>query len=218
MWATLAGASQFPDAGALLITNSASKLCPAGWSGIVAIGDAILATAPNDVVAGRLEPVLRDLPPSGDWSGAFVDAVAVRGPAQLAYLDRMANDSVDERVEPARVDDDLVAAFFARVPKRDLEEAGIDACTSLLACIRRDDRIVAAAGYRVWLDAIAHMSVVVDPQYRGQRLATSAATSATKHALGDGLIAQWRAQPAASKAAARKLGYVPLGQQVSVKL
>src|SRR5262249_12305546 len=100
----------------------------------------------------------------------------------------------------------------------DRGEAGIEACTSGLACIRRDEQLVAAAGYRVWLDDIAHLSVLVDPRHRGRQLAAMAAGSATEHALAHGLLAQWRARPPVSRAVARKLGYVDVGQQISLRL
>ena len=81
-----------------------------------------------------------------------------------------------------------------------------------------DARIVAAAGYRVWLDDVAHISVLVAPGHRGAGLATTVGRAATKHAFAHGFVAQWRARPAASQAVARKLGYVEIGQQIVLRL
>ena len=113
---------------------------------------------------------------------------------------------------------EAIAAFLALVPEDDRDEASIDECTSPLACIRADGMIVAAAGYRVWLDDVAHISVLVAPDHRGAGLATTVARAATEHAFAHGFVAQWRARPAASQAVARKLGYVELGQQISIRL
>jgi RimJ/RimL family protein N-acetyltransferase len=60
--------------------------------------------------------------------------------------------------------------------------------------------------------------VLVDPALRGRGLATAVARTATEHAYANGLVPQWRAVPFASRAVARKLGYVEVGQQISVRL
>jgi len=219
MWATLAGAERFPETGAQVITNPDSKICPPGWAGVVAIGDGIIATVPSDADLAPMSRVLECVTPDGDWEPAFAAALERHGPANLAYRDNTTGrPDGDDAIEPHAAGDEDVLAFLARTPAEDREEAGIEACTSVLACIRRDEPLVAAAGHRVWLDEIAHLSVLVDPRYRGRQLATMAAASATEPALAQGFLAQWRARPPASRAVARKLGYVDLGRQISLRL
>ena len=217
LWAILAGADSFPEAGARVVTNEGSRICPRGWSGVVAIGDGVLATVPDEAQRRVLASRLDGLEPAGDWSAAFADARERRGPARIAYADQITG-LADPTVVYADANSDAIAAFLALIPEDDRDEAGIGECTSPLACIRVDGRIVAAAGYRVWLDDVAHLSVLVAPDHRSVGLATTVARAATEHAFGCGLVAQWRARPAASQAVARKLGYVELGQQISIRL
>lgn len=68
-----------------------SHLCPPGWSGIVVLGGAALATAPDHGTARRIEQALGDLPAvalaDGGTLGGRLPAAEILGPAALAYLD-----------------------------------------------------------------------------------------------------------------------------------
>ncbi|HEX5095149.1 MAG TPA: GNAT family N-acetyltransferase [Acidimicrobiia bacterium] len=220
VWAALAGADVFPESGARVVVNAESQICPPDWCGVVALGDGVLATTPDEARRGRLVEQCNDLGPADDWAIAFADVAEVRGPARLAYIDLRVFPDEDEPpfTEVLRVGDDAVAAFVAGVPAADRDEAGLEGCTSPLACVRHDGAIVAAAGYRIWREELAHMSVLVAPDHRGAGLATTVARDMTRSALEHGLIPQWRARPAASQAVARKIGYVDVGQQISIKL
>lgn len=220
MWATLAGSDEFPESGMLVVCSPSSQICPKGWAGIVAIHNGVLATAPSRPEVGALTRALRDVKPAGDWSVVFATAPEARGPANLAYAEVLTTSRPGGagEVELLAADDPSVRAFVARVPDADREEAHVEASTSPLACLRDGNDVVAAAGYRVWLDDVAHMSVLVDPAWRGRGLATTVAYTAAEHACASGLVAQWRARPPASRAIARKLGFVDVGQQISVRL
>jgi hypothetical protein len=179
----------------------------------------MIATVPSDDDVVPVSRAIDRLTPDGDWTTAFDDASERRGPAHLAYRgETMRRPGGSDAIEPRRADDDDVLAFLQAMSQEDRDEAGIETSTSLLACIRSDDRVVAAAGYRVWLDDTAHLLVLVDPRYRGQQMAMKVAASATHDALARGFLAQWRAQSSASRAVARKLGYVEIGQQMSIRL
>jgi GNAT superfamily N-acetyltransferase len=193
-------------------------MCPRGWAGVVSIGDGILATVPESTDVRRFVGALDGVAPLGDWTAAFADAIELRGPARLAYADGVVVSTGAPETELCETRDEDVSEFLQRVPAADREEAGIAECTSPLACVRDGRVIVAAAGYRVWLDDVAHLSVLVAPEYRGTGLATAVSAAATSHALERGLLAQWRARPAASQAVARRIGYVELGQQLSLRL
>ena len=220
MWATLAGADAFPEAGVQVVANAASGICPKGWAGIVAIGDGILATAPSATDVDALARTLAGVEPTGDWAAAFRAAPEVRGPANLAYTDRPAAPppAAAGEIERLAAADAAVRSFVARVPRADRDEAHVEASDVPLACLRENGAVIAAAGYRVWLDVVAHMSVLVDPAWRIRGLATAVADATTNDACTRGLVAQWRARPAASRAVARKLGYVDVGRQMSVRL
>jgi RimJ/RimL family protein N-acetyltransferase len=220
VWAALAGADEFPASGARIVVNAAAQICPPGWCGVVALGDGILATASDDVRRDLLAARLDQLSASDDWASVFGDVREVRGPARLAYIDLRVFPDEDEPpfTEVHRVGDDAVAAFLAGVSAADRDEAGLEDSTSPLACVRRDGNIVAAAGYRVWRDALAHVSVLVAPEHRGAGLATTVARDVTRSAIEHNLVPQWRARAVASQAVAHKLGYVDVGQQISVHL
>jgi hypothetical protein len=219
VWAALAGADVFP-VGSHVVVNATSEICPPGWCGVVAVGDGMLATAPDDARHARLRARLDTLAVTDDWSAAFGDRTDVRGPARLAYIDLHVFPDEDEppRTEVVSVHDDAIAPFVAGVPEDERLDASIEDCTSPLACVRLDGVIVAAAGYRVWRDTLAHISVLVATGHRGEGLATTVGRDVTRAALEHGLVPQWRARVPASQAVARKLGYVDVGQQISINL
>ena len=82
------------------------------------------------------------------------------------------------------------------------------------------EQIVAAAGYRPWLDRIAHIGVVTRTGFRGQGLAKVVSAAAAAHAQAGGLVPQWRAREdnTPSRAVAVALGFTELGVQVSFRL
>lgn len=79
---------------------------------------------------------------------------------------------------------------------------------------------MAAAGYEIWDEGIAHVGLAVAAGARGQGLGAGVATAAVERALSVGLVPQWRsaAENAASESVGRRLGFVPLGEQVAVDL
>ena len=68
-----------------------TSLCPPGWAGVVVLGDAVVATAPDRETARLIEEALGDLPVA-KLTDAYVlrsrlPVAAILGPASLAYLD-----------------------------------------------------------------------------------------------------------------------------------
>ncbi|MFF5225796.1 GNAT family N-acetyltransferase [Dactylosporangium sp. NPDC000521] len=228
VWAALAGAPvTFASSGLDVAVSASSSLCPPGWVGVVALGGAAVATAPDDGAAGLVRRALGGLPVS-----ALTDPVAVSGrlpvgavlgPATLAFCDaarfRGAGAGAGAgAVAAVGAADDGVRGLLARVPAADAGEAGLDEITSLAFVVRAGPDVVAAAGYRVWEGAVAHVSVLTAPAERGRGLARLAAGAAVAAALEAGLLPQWRARPEASRRVARALGFVELGSQLSIRL
>jgi len=224
LWAGLAGTPVvFRDAAVEVAVSPGSLLCPPGWVGIVALADAVIATAPDRDVAEIVRRGLGDLPTT-----AMTDPAAVRntmpvdetlGPATLAYCDaagfRPADSSGVEMVPANHADLETV---LARVPADDADESGLAEITSPAFVVRSATRIVAAAGYRAWPGDTAHLSVLTAPAERGRGLARVVATAAVTSALQSGLLPQWRARPEASRRVARALGFHELGSQLSIRL
>ncbi|WP_222595187.1 GNAT family N-acetyltransferase [Nocardia ninae] len=145
----------------------------------------------------------------------------VRGPAALAYcsveLFRPVTVGV-ERFERVALQDGALGEFLASSGEVDRDESGLDEITSSAFVVRSAGVIASAAGYRVWPNRTAHVSVLTAPDRRGHGFARVAASAAVEHALGQGLVPQWRARSAESRRVAAALGFRELGAQLSFRL
>jgi GNAT superfamily N-acetyltransferase len=223
LWVRLAGVPvAFPTTDAVtVVVAPASRLCPPGWTGIVVLGGAGIATAPDADAASALRAALQRLPVTAATDTARVRAelpvTDVLGPATLAYLHEA---DLSPRVSGAPVEratrdlDDLLAV----AAPDEVAESGMDAITSDAFVVRHDGRIVAAAGHVRWLDTAAHLCVLAAPDHRGRGHARAVAAAATADAPAQGLLPQWRARPEPSRRVARALGFRELGTQLSVRL
>ncbi|GAB3870076.1 GNAT family N-acetyltransferase [Dactylosporangium cerinum] len=229
LWTELAGTTvTFHATGIDVAVSPQSWLCPPGWVGVVVLGNAAIATAPDATAAELVRRAVHDLPAS-----ALTDPATLRdrlpidrtlGPATLAYCDpatfrptvlRPADPSI---VEPIPADHPDLATLLTRVPPEDAEEADLADITSPAFVIRGAAGILAAAGYRTWPRNTAHLSVLTATAERGHGLARAAASTAVATALEAGLLPQWRARPEASRRVARALGFSELGAQLSLRL
>src|SRR2546426_1154839 len=118
----------------------------------------------------------------------------------------------------AGTNDPAIAAFLWRASSEDRQESGLEEVTSRIFAVRHGDEVVAACGYRPWLQTVAHMSVLTDAHRRGGGLAQQVALVASRDAVGHRLVAQWRARPPQSRRVAEKLGYEAAGSQLSLRL
>ena len=207
LWAEMAGAPiAFRGAEVDVAISPRSLLCPPGWVGFVTLGDATIATAPDEASAAVVR--LGD-PPAAD----------VLGPATLAYCDaerfRPSGTGAAERLPADHRD---LKALIARVPAVDAGEAALDEITSPAFVVRAGSDVVAAAGYTVWPAGTAHLSVLTAVDHRGQGLARLVAGAAVSDALAAGLVPQWRARPEASRRVALALGFLEFGTQLSIRL
>jgi len=224
LWAGLARtAVVFRDSAIEVAVSPQSLLCPPGWVGIIALGNALIATAPDHEVAETVQRALNDLP-----TAAMTDPATMRdtlpvdatlGPATLAYCDTASSrpaDSTTVQTMPAGHAD--LETLLARVPPDDADESGLAEITSPTFVVRTATEVVAAAGYRTWPGDTAHIGVLTAPAERGRGLARVVATAAITNALQSDLLPQWRARPEASRRVARALGFQELGSQLSIHL
>jgi GNAT superfamily N-acetyltransferase len=191
--------------------------------GIVVLGDAAIATAPDDNAAAIAQRALNGLPAAAMTDPAAVCAglpiIETLGPATLAYCDTARfQPSGSGAVEMSPADHADLATLLARVPAEDAAESGLDEITSPAFVVRSGREIIAAAGYRAWSGDTAHLSVLTAPGARGRGLARVVAGAAVAAALRAGLLPQWRARPAASRRVAEVLGFSELGSQLSIRL
>jgi hypothetical protein len=224
LWADLAGGQvAFQDSAIEVAVSPRSLLCPAGWVGIVRLGSAVIATAPDEDSVEIVRRALGDLP-----GVAMTDPAAVGGrlpvaealgPATLAYCDMAGFHPVaSSAVEMVPAGGSDVEALLARVPAEDADESGLAEITSPAFVMRAGLDVIAAAGFRTWPGSAAHVSVLTAEPERGRGLARVVATAAVTHALEAGLLPQWRARPQASRRVARALGFRELGSQLSIRL
>ena len=201
-----------------------SALCPPGWAGIVVIGDAALATAPDPGTARLMEQGLGGLP-AASLTDAYLlrnrlPVAAILGPASLAYLDpaEFRPQPGDAVITPLGLDDPGFRQFVLAADPGDVEESGIAELTTPAFAVSEYGQVVAAAGYRDWPRGTAHLSVLTATAARGRGLARAAASAAVARAIAEGRLPQWRAHPMASRRIARVLGFRELGLQVSIRL
>ncbi|MYS83889.1 GNAT family N-acetyltransferase [Embleya scabrispora] len=227
LWVEAAGAAvAFPAPGEVdVVVSPGSQLCPPGWAGVVLLGGAGIATAPDAREAELLAGAVRKSAPAGEPVAAdrLLEALAVvdvLGPASLLYLDRAAFLPHEGAavVEEVACDGAEMAVLLDRVGAADADESGLSDVTSPVFVVRAGAGVVAAAGYQVWPRSVAQHGVLVAPGSRGRGLARTVASAAVAHALDAGLLPQWRARPEPSKRVALALGFREAGFQVSIRL
>ena len=223
LWEHLAGtAARFAPPISVAVSPR-SYLCPPGWAGIVVIGRAALATAPDRETARLVEQALGGLAAasltSADVLGRRLPVAEIRGPAALAYLDQADFlPQPDAVAAPLDLDHPDLRRFLLAAGADDLEESGIEEITTPAFAVQEHHQVVAAAGYRDWPGGTAHLSVLTASAARGRGLGRAAASAAVAYAIGEGKLPQWRAQPQASLRVARALGFRELGSQASIRL
>jgi hypothetical protein len=240
LWVGLAGAPiGFRPGGVSVAVAPASLLCPPGWTGIVVIGNAAIATVAEESQLAVVREALQGLPLTAltnpDPVRAQLPTTAILGPAMLSYLAADEFGSAPGHRETGRLPADHpdLTALAASMPSDEAGEAGIDEIQSDAFVIRAGSPpggpepgsgaqgggpVVAAAGYRRRLGVAAHLSVLTAPGFRGLGLGRAAASAATADALAQGLLPQWRARVEPSRRIARSLGYRELGSQLSIRL
>lgn len=82
------------------------------------------------------------------------------------------------------------------------------------------EEIVAASGYQVLGGVIAYIGVVTHPAHRGKGYGKTVASASTEHALGKGLLAQWRTLRANAPAVAmaERMGFREYAATLDVHL
>ncbi|MEU0564421.1 GNAT family N-acetyltransferase [Nonomuraea sp. NPDC005983] len=207
-----------------VVASPESWLCPAQWTGVVVLDGAVLATVPSAELVEPLQAALLEHLGESDIDLArlrtTLPVLDVLGPAALAYLDAedfaAAHAGAEVESLPAAHPD--VCALVTSVGDQDADESGLEEIASAAFVIRKDQDVIAAAGYRPWLDTAAHLSVLTAPEYRGRGLARVVASAAVAEALANELLPQWRARPDSSRRVARALGFREVGSQVSLQL
>ncbi|MBL7253815.1 GNAT family N-acetyltransferase [Paractinoplanes lichenicola] len=193
------GGDELVGAGGGLVGNGGALLQPADEDGN---GGALLQPADEDGNGGALLQ-----PADEDGNGGVL--------LQPADDDGESSRSGDrDEVEAVSAGHPAVTALRAGVSVEEDGEAGLEDITSAAFVVRGK----AVAGYELWPQGTAHLSVLTAVAWRGRGWGRRVASAATADALANGLLPQWRARPEASRRVARALGFAELGKQVSIRL
>ncbi|GAB2664883.1 GNAT family N-acetyltransferase [Nocardia goodfellowii] len=151
--------------------------------------------------------------------GTVLSVAEVRGPAVLAYFDvDLFRPVTAGKVDRVPLQNAALGESLQESRAADRDESGLDEITSSAFVVCSAGVVVSAAGYRVWPNRTAHVSVLTASDRRGQGLARAAASAAVEHALRQGLVPQWRARTTESRRVAAALGFRELGTQLSFRL
>lgn len=154
----------------------------------------------------------------GTVTAAVLRSDLVMDVTELLFADRATFRPVssDHPVERVTATDARLVALSGALGDQDAAEANAHdlALHDAIFAVSRDDELVAACGYEVWQDRLAHCSVFTHPGVRARGYGRAAASAAVAHALESGLVAQWRTRVPASRAIAVALGFRSLGAQL----
>ncbi len=140
------------------------------------------------------------------------------GSALLGYADEPVDppglDEADLGDEPG-----LLARLRESCPPGDVQESGLLELEHRFVLVE-DDVAVAGSAYSPWSGLLAHVGVLTVPGGRRRGRGVLVGAAATNDALASGLVPQWRvrADNLPSVALGRRLGYVALGTQTTVRL
>jgi hypothetical protein len=218
-WAGLARLSGLARLEVLVQPRSA--LCPPGWVGVLRIDETVTVAVPDAGLVEQARTVFAGLPTvdatNPDVVLSHLPGVrAVLGPATLYYADGAVVPPSIRTVVASLADlDDLMGSVSAA----DLDESGLCEVTSpLFVGTDEHGAPTAACGYQRWPESLAHLCVLTHREHRRQGWGRAVAAAAIAHAIGDGLLPQWRARPEPSKALARSLRLTERGAQLSLRL
>ena len=132
----------------------------------------------------------------------------ILGPATLAYLESPAFAPAATDAVGSTAIGPETEARKTRPDRTTRVRSGSVTCTPPSSVTYAGDGVLSSAcGYRTWPGALAHMCVLTRPDSSRPRPGQAVASAATAHALDAGLLPQWRARPADSRAVAAALGY-----------
>ena len=119
----------------------------------------------------------------------------ILGPCPIGYLEstmlRVPEESTARRLMPK--DAGAVEQLSAECGREAWEHGGVEfGVHEAVFGAFTDVRLVAAASFERWGNVIAHVGVVTAPGHRGMGFGKATAAAATQHALGVGLLPQWR--------------------------
>lgn len=187
---------------------------------VVRLGGAIVVAAPERA----LSPLRRIAGPRLLDVTSLLGALAplrpnLFGVASLSFADRRTIAPVTAGAVRVATDAD-VEAVLSRCSTDERDESGLLHMLTRWIASGDDGEPGGVAGYEVWGAGLAHVGVAVAGPSRRRGLGARAATAAVVHAVGAGLVPQWRCRldNAASTRVGERLGFARVGEQVAIDL
>ena len=226
VWLELAGVPMaFPadGDGVEVAVSAGSRLCPPGWVGIVALGDAAIATVPVVSWAGIVRNVLDELPVAvltdADRLRAVLPVAQVLGPASLAYLDECDFQPAGPFPWMCSPGSMPISPHFSPLARRTTPtnpgwRRSPPARSWCAAGLTLSRRLATGAGPGRWPTC----AYLPRRNTAGVGWHVSLPPQQSRTVLANQLLPQWRARPASSRRVARALGFRQLGGQLCVRI
>ncbi|WP_440988282.1 GNAT family N-acetyltransferase [Haloarchaeobius baliensis] len=163
--------------------------------GTVAIGAPSPHVADCRAHAADLAAVATDDPAAlTRWVADHVTTVeTVLGPAYYGYTDAERFEPVASAARVLTADDEAAYdRFRTAVPAEEWDAGGPAFEPGETVGVAADGQLVAAAGYEVWDEQVAHVGVVTHPDHRSRGFGRAVVSRATERALDAGLWPQYR--------------------------
>ncbi|MGK8491277.1 hypothetical protein [Nocardia asiatica] len=120
-----------------VVVSPGSLMCPAGWSGAVALRNAAIVTAPNAAAAERIRDAIVRIGVTetvvAERLGAVLPVTEVRGPAMLAYTSHELFEPVSEgssTIGRVSAGDPALTDLLESCGRADRDESGLEEITS----------------------------------------------------------------------------------------
>lgn len=146
----------------------------------------------------------------------------VIGPAFVGYTDGAAFQPVQQGAPRLLTPQDVPAleALRAACSALEWEHGGSSFGEQPIVGIHVEGELAAVAGYEVWGEAIAHISVITHPRHRGQGYGKTVVSQLTEEVLSQGLVPQYQTLEVnvSSMAVAQDLGFERYATTMAVQL
>lgn len=144
------------------------------------------------------------------------------GPAFVGYTDRAAFQPVQHGASRVLTQQDVPAleALRAACSALEWEHGGSSFGEQPVVGVHVEGELAAVAGYEVWGEAIANISVITHPRHRGQGYGKTVVSRLTEEVLNQGLAPQYRTLEVnvPSMAVAQDLGFERYATTMAVRL
>ena len=201
----------------------------AGYSGIKIFrrNGSCIISAP-ETLKDRLQTSYESFSPDQIFSRSFAEQILpgsterVIGPAWIGGVDRKSLLPIEDpkTVELPSAQQDTFKMFLRDCSQAEVNDSGLEAAQEKIVVLLKDGMIVAASGYQVRENILAHIGVLIHPLYRGNGYARLVICHVVKLAMEAGLGIQYQTllENKPSVKAAMSLGFSEFAQTIAVRI